>query len=427
MEDAKIKQPMPKEGLNFSYVVRYESEIDRTVILDTMGHYIEQVLGTRDVLFVKVSMEAINRVFRLNPLYPGEEIEFVTNHRHNNIVRYGQLSGDELPPLWSVLTNDAQKLNIITTIEPCKFIIDCRDISRFEALMATVEIAPKEYDYAALAAVHWNDTTTILKRDVEFFITGKKFFDSRGMAYSRSYLLHGPPGNGKTTTIKAIAKFLNARPETFDFSAAMTSPDRQFTSWFLGESEKIARDEPTRAGRAPSKAMDDKEDTKTPIRLLVLEDIDRLFPKDMGIKQTSVSLQAVLQALDGAVERRNMLVIATANEPKQLDQHVLARPGRFDKQVFYEQPSQAEAFRFLKALFEGEAVTDAVLQRACERLTGHSYALHKELFATSASYTIERTSRTVEDADVLSGLEDLIKHVDVTAMRSKRPDLGFAP
>lgn len=415
-----IKQPYPKPNASVSYVCRYESEIDRLMILDSMGHYISDVLGTQEILFVKVPMEAINKAFKLNAKFPGEEIEFTIDHKRNNIIKYTELTGDELPPLWAVLSNEEMKLNIIATIEPCKFIIRRDDLQAFEELMLKTEVAPKEYDYPALNSVHWNETTLSLKRDIEFFVTGKKFFDSRGMAYSRSYLLHGPPGNGKTTTIKAIAKFLNAKVETFDFSAAMQSPDKQFQSWVLGESERIAREE-------DDEDDDERDDdqARTPIRFLVFEDIDRLFPKD-GTKQTQVTLQAVLQALDGAVERRNMIVVATANHPKDLDQQVLARPGRFDKQVFYEQPNEDQAFFYLRKLFEGENVSDDVIRETCKQLSGHSYAFHKELFATSASYAIERTSRVIEDDDVRKGILDLVNHIDNVVMKSEAAKLGFS-
>lgn len=415
-----IVQPTPKPGFNVSYVCRYESEIDRQIILDSAGHYIEKVLGTTDILFVKVPMEAINKAFKPNPTYPGEEIEFTIDYKKNNIIKYTDLAGDELPPLWAVLTNKEVEIDIITTIEPCKFIIKKDDLDKFEQLMLKTEVAPKEFNYDALNSVHWNKTTVDLKRDIEFFVQGKKFFDSRGMAYSRSYLLHGPPGNGKTTTIKSIAKFLRAKVETFDFSAQLQSPDKQFQSWVLGESERIGREE----DEGENEDDIDQANNRTPIRLLVLEDIDRLFPKN-GAKQTSVSLQAILQALDGAVERRNMIVIATANHPKDLDQQVLARPGRFDKQVMYEQPNEEEAFLYLKKLFVGEEVTDDALKNVCKQLKGHSYALHKEVFATSASYAISRRSHTINDDDVNSGIVDLVKHVDHVALRSEKQKLGF--
>lgn len=391
--------------------------------MDSMGHYFEEVLGTRDIIFVRVSMLAINKAFKLSSMYPGDDIEFVIDHKRNNVVRTKELVGEEIPACWAALTNESTGVTVIQTIEPCKFVIKRSDLSAFEAIMAGVEIAPAEFNHDALNAVHWNESTLGLKRDIEFFASGKKFFDSRGLAYSRSYLLHGPPGNGKTTTIKAIAKFLNAKPEVFDFSATRNAPDQDFRDWVLGDSERIAREESDYPENESNDHGSDEE-VRTPIRLIVIEDIDRLFPRD-GAKHTAVTLQAVLQALDGAVERRNTIIVATANEPKTLDQKVLARPGRFDKQIFYSQPSETESFAYLKKLFEDENVSDDVITKACKQLSGHSYAFHKELFATAASYAIERTALVIDDSDVEKGLVDLLTHIDSTAMKSETPKFGF--
>ena len=84
------------------------------------------------------------------------------------------------------------------------------------------------------------------------------------------------------------------------------------------------------------------------------------------------------------------------------------------------------AFEFLKRLFEGEsAVSDGVLRGACDELKGHSYAFHKELFASAASYAIEDSRTLLEDADVEKGLSDLVTHIDSVLIKSERLSLGF--
>lgn len=425
-----ITQPMPKRDFNVQYVCRYECEIDRQMIFDAQGHYIEEVLGTRDVLFVKIQMEAVNKVFKLHHAFVGEEIEFKTDYRKNNVVRVTEISGDDLPPLWAVLVNEESNVRLIQTIEPSKFIIRKTDIDKLIELLAAIELAPKEYNHEALKVVHWNDTTKSLRQDIEFFVAARRWFKEKGLPYNRSYLLHGPPGNGKTTTIKAISKFLNAKPELFDFVAQYQSPDKSFQAWVLGESERIAQEE-DETGEDSIAALkyedvedEDESDGPTPIRLLVLEDIDRFFPKD-GPPQTSVSLSCILNSLDGSVERRNTIIIATANHPENIDQQVLARPGRFDKQVFYENPDSSNGLAYLKRLFCNEQVTDGILETAVKEFSGHSYALHRELFTTSASYAFTRGSRTIEDDDVSKGLADLVRSIDKNVMKSARDRLGF--
>ena len=54
----------------------------------------------------------------------------------------------------------------------------------------------------------FTDVDKIIKR-IEFFINNKSWYESRGIPYQLGFLFYGPPGCGKTSTIKAIARELD--------------------------------------------------------------------------------------------------------------------------------------------------------------------------------------------------------------------------
>ena len=49
-----------------------------------------------------------------------------------------------------------------------------------------------------------NESKSIRKR-VNFFKNNKKWYDDKGIPYTLGLLLSGPPGGGKTSTIKCVA------------------------------------------------------------------------------------------------------------------------------------------------------------------------------------------------------------------------------
>ncbi len=175
------------------------------------------------------------------------------------------------------------------------------------------------YEEQAVIPCDWDELTldpsvaSLLKEDFEVFFEREAWFRRMRLPFRRGYLLHGPPGNGKTTAIRAMltSRSLTAHSmRFFDKNADDDDLDRMFQR---------------AADNAPS--------------VVVLEDIDRVFPRT-GQSKTQISLQALLNCLDGLTSAEGTITIATANEPTALDPAILRRSGRFDRVILFPNPSR---------------------------------------------------------------------------------------
>jgi mitochondrial chaperone BCS1 len=231
------------------------------------------------------------------------------------------------------------------------------------------------------------------------------------LPYRRSYLLCGPPGNGKTLAIRTVAEYLDTEPEFFDFSRDFEdeSPDSAFLRWIKGQRMLI-----------------DEEETPPPVnkpivRFLVLEDLDRNFPME-GSGKTRVSLSAVLNGLDGVIEASNVVMVATANDPSKLDKSVLIRPGRFHRRIFFDYPQGEEALDFLKWKFRKTTVSAETLKEVAEKTASHSFAFLADLLPSAAAVAFESRRKAIEDQD-LQGAVD--QQLDCLVKNEGRSKTGF--
>jgi hypothetical protein len=165
------------------------------------------------------------------------------------------------------------------------------------------------------------------KREVEtVFIGGKneilndldEFFDSEkdylffGHPYKRNYLFYGPPGNGKTSFINAIAGKYNLNVFLISFSVNIT--DEIFKKLISGLNKNS---------------------------LLVMEDIDVLFQSGGCGGGSSVSggknitMSTILNTLDGLARKNRVICIMSTNHFDILSD-VFKRPGRLDMLVEFK-------------------------------------------------------------------------------------------
>ena len=146
--------------------------------------------------------------------------------------------------------------------------------------------------------------------DVKDFLGSARWYYDRGVPYRRGYLLHGPPGSGKSSFIRALAGEL-------DYNIAMLNlSERGLTDDRLNHLLTII---PRRT-------------------LVLLEDADAAFgtrrtqTDDDGYRGANVTFSGLLNALDGVASSEERIVFLTTNYVDRLDS-ALVRPGRVDMAV----------------------------------------------------------------------------------------------
>jgi ATPase family associated with various cellular activities (AAA) len=234
-------------------------------------------------------------------------------------------------------------------------------------------IAPARWDDIVVDA----NVTSLLKNDFETFWQRKSWSEQHNLPFRRGYLLHGPPGNGKTSAIRAMMTSRGLNAYTLRFFDPQTE-DSDLDDVF----ERAHRDRPA---------------------MVLLKDIDRAFPKT-GESGNRISLQQLLNCLDGVATGEGIVVAATANEPAVLDPAILRRPGRFDRVVHIPNPT-AELRREYFCRLNGAIEPDR-LQQPVQESAGFSFAQLRECHITAGQRAFERGD-AIREEDLLAGIRTL--------------------
>ncbi|KAL6298207.1 BCS1 N terminal-domain-containing protein [Sparassis latifolia] len=167
-----------------------------------------------------------------------------------------------------------------------------------------------------------------IEEDVKAFLRRRQWYVDRGIPYRRGYLLHGPPGSGKSSFIQALAGSLS------------------YDLCLLNLSER---------GLADDKLIHLL--SNTPERSFVLiEDVDAAFNKRVQTSedgyQSSVTFSGFLNALDGVASGEERVIFLTTNHPERLDP-ALVRPGRVDLSVLLDDATPEQARRLFVRFYGG--------------------------------------------------------------------------
>lgn len=148
------------------------------------------------------------------------------------------------------------------------------------------------------------------------FWTLKEKFASFGFVHKRGFLLYGPPGSGKTSTIAVVTQ------NTVDAGGVViinnVPPD--ITSQMLRSFRDVEPERPA---------------------VVIFEDIDATIKRHGEAEMLSL--------LDGEASIDNVVYIATTNYPENLAGRVVNRPSRFDKVIKIGMPNAAARTMYLQS------------------------------------------------------------------------------
>jgi energy-coupling factor transporter ATP-binding protein EcfA2 len=153
----------------------------------------------------------------------------------------------------------------------------------------------------------------LILRDITSFWKLEEHYKKYKYTYKRNILLYGDPGNGKSSVITLLSQILINEYKGIVISIK-NSDDVQVFATVLTEIQEI---EPDRR------------------IIAVIEDIDNFVGSDRSI------MTQLLNILDGNLQFKNLVVIATTNYPEKLESRISNRPSRFDRRYEIKNPNYA--------------------------------------------------------------------------------------
>ncbi|WP_410542403.1 ATP-binding protein [Wolbachia endosymbiont of Tetranychus urticae] len=218
----------------------------------------------------------------------------------------------------------------------------------------------------------------------------KIMFEKVGFKPPQGYLLHGPPGNGKTLLARAVAG--EAKLPFFFTSGAIIAG--QFVNQGAHDIQELFH---TARKKAPCVIFIDEIDS------IGSERIDSRSQSNRAINEDhNKTLNQLLIEMDGFNVSKGVIVVAATNRREVLDEALL-RPGRFSKHIYIPLPELGSREKILDLYMKNVPVgSDLNLKEIAEKTEGYSGAELSNLVNEAKHNTVRRTQERKMEEPVVS-------------------------
>jgi ATPase family associated with various cellular activities (AAA) len=208
-----------------------------------------------------------------------------------------------------------------------------------------------------------------------------------GQHLKRGVLLYGPPGSGKTLTVRHL---LSETPGT---TAVVLAGD---SIRFVTQAAELAR------AMQPS--------------IVVLEDVDLIATDRTMSVGPQPLLFAMLDALDGLDGDADVAFVLTTNRVEVLEHALADRPGRVDLAAEIPVPDEAARHRLFELYADGLPLSPRAITDAAARSVGATGAFAKEVMRRTVLRSAEE-GREPTDADLMYAVDALLSGRDQLTRR----------
>jgi ATPase family associated with various cellular activities (AAA) len=238
-----------------------------------------------------------------------------------------------------------------------------------------------------------------LRRQVIGVALNRDRLRASGQHLKRGLLLHGPPGVGKTHTVRYLIGELD------DTTVVELTGD---TLPAIKEACSIAR------SLQPA--------------MIVVEDVDLIAEQRDRYGGESPLLFTLLNEMDGLAEDSDVVFLLTTNRADLLEPALAARPGRVDQAVHIDVPDRDARLRLVQLYCGALDLDTSRLDDVLDRTDGVTASFLKELLRRSAVVAGDRDGRpgSTEALSVTADdLDDALADLLDTRNQMTRAVLGF--